>query len=203
MPGKSTIKHKVCRALGVNLIGSPSAALTLSRRPNRPGQHGGGRQAKISPFGQQLKETQKLKAFYGISSKQLRRYYEHAAKVRKQTNVALVQSLETRLDNMVYRMGFAGTLRAARQMVVHCHINVNDRKVNKPGFQVKPGDSIQLREKSQNVDRYKDWFNFFEQKLAYIQRDSKKFSGTLVEVPEREEIPIDVEDHLVVEFMAR
>ena len=101
MPGKSTIKHKVCRALGVNLIGTPSAALTLSRRPNRPGQHGGGRQAKISPFGQQLKETQKLKAFYGISSKQLRRYYDHAAKVRKQTNVALVQSLETRLDNMV------------------------------------------------------------------------------------------------------
>jgi len=203
MPGKSTIKHKVCRSLGVNLIGTPSAALTLSRRPNRPGQHGGGRQAKISPFGQQLKETQKLKAFYGISSKQLHRYYEHAAKVRKQTNVALVQSLETRLDNMVYRMGFAGTLRAARQMVVHCHITVNDRKVNKPSFQVKPGDNIQLREKSQKVDRYKDWFNFFEQKLAYIQRDSKKFSGTLVEVPEREEIPIDVEDHLVVEFMAR
>ena len=203
MPGKSTIKHKVCRALGVNLIGTPSAALTLSRRPNRPGQHGGGRQAKISPFGQQLKETQKLKAFYGISSKQLHRYYEHAAKVRKQTNVALVQSLETRLDNMVYRIGFAGTLRAARQMVVHCHITVNDRKVNKPSFQVKPGDNIQLREKSQKVDRYKDWFNFFEQKLAYIQRDSKKFSGTLVEVPEREEIPIDVEDHLVVEFMAR
>ena len=68
---------------------------------------------------------------------------------------------------------------------------------------MKPGDSIQLREKSQKVDRYKDWFNFFEQKLAYIQRDGKKFSGTLVEVPEREEIPIDVEDHLVVEFMAR
>ena len=104
---------------------------------------------------------------------------------------------------MVYRMGFTGTLRAARQMVVHCHITVNDRKVNKPGFQLKPGDSIQLRENSQKVDRYKDWFNFFEQKLAYIQRDSKNFSGTLVEVPDREEIPIDVEDHLVVEFMAR
>ena len=104
---------------------------------------------------------------------------------------------------MVYRMGFAGTLRAARQMVVHCHITVNGRKVNKPSFQVKPGDSIQLREKSQKVDRYKDWFNFFEQKLAYIQRDSKKFSGTLMEVPERDDIPIDVEDHLVVEFMAR
>ena len=86
MPGKSTIKHKLCRALGVNLIGSPSAALTLSRRPNRPGQHGVGRQTKISPYGQQLKETQKLKAFYGIGSSQMRRYYEKAAKTKKQTN---------------------------------------------------------------------------------------------------------------------
>jgi len=203
MPGKSTIKHKVCRALGINVIGSPSAALTLSRRPNRPGQHGASRQAKISPFGQQLRETQKLKAFYGISSKQLRRYYDKAARGRVQTNVALVQTLETRLDNMVFRMGFAGTLRAARQMVVHCHITVNGKKVNKPGYQIKPSDIVQLREKSQKIDRYKDWFNFFEQKLAYVQRDTKKFSGTLVQIPDREEIPIDVEDHLVVEFMAR
>ena len=203
MPGKSTVKHKLCRALGVNLIGSPSAALTLSRRPNRPGQHGAGRQAKISPFGQQLKETQKLKAFYGIGTKQLRRYYEKAAKARKQTNVALVQKLETRLDNMAYRMGFAGTLRAARQMVVHGHLKVNEKKVNKPGYQLQPGDLVQLRDKSQKIERYKDWYNFFEQKLGYIQRDTKEFSGTLVQIPEREEIPIEVEDQLIVEFMAR
>ncbi len=203
MSGKSTIKHKVCRALGVNLIGSPSAALTLSRRPNRPWQHGASRQSKISPFGPTVKETQKQKAFYGIGSNQIRRYYGKAARVRKQTNVALVQTLETRLDNMTYHMGFAGTLRAARQMVVHCHLTVNGKKVNKPGFQVSPGDIVQLREKSQKVERYKDWYNFFEQKLGYIQRDTKNFSGTLVQIPEREEIPIEVEDHLVVEFMAR
>lgn len=203
MPGKSTIKHKLCRSLGVNLIGSPSAALTLSRRPNRPGQHGGGRQTKISPFGQQLKETQKLKAFYGIGSNQMRRYYEKAARARMQTNVALVQKLETRLDNMTYRMGFAGTLRAARQMVAHCHITVNGKRVNKPGYELSPGDVVKLREKSLKINRYKDWFNFFEQELGYIQRDSKNFSGTLLHIPEREEIPIEVEDHLVVEFMAR
>ena len=203
MPGKSTIKNKLCRALGVNLIGSPSAALTLSRRPNRPGQHGGGRQTKISPYGQQLKETQKLKAFYGIGSNQMRRYYEKAARSRMQTNVALVQKLETRLDNMTYRMGFAGTLRAARQMVVHCHITVNGKKVNKPGYQLSPGDIVILREKSLKIGRYKDWYNFFEQSLGYIQRDLKNFSGTLMHIPEREEIPIEVEDHLVVEFMAR
>ncbi len=203
MPGKSTIKHKVCRALGINVIGRTSAALTLIRRTNSPGQHGESRKAKISTFGLHMRETQKLKAFYGISSKQLRRYYDKAARGRIQTNVALVQTLETRLDNMAFRMGFSGTLRAARQMVVHCHITVNGKKVNKPGYQIKPSDIVQLRDKSQNIDRYKDWFNFFEQKLAYVQRDTKKFSGTLVQIPDREEIPIDVEDHLVVEYMAR
>ena len=150
-----------------------------------------------------LKETQKLKAFYGIRSRQMRRYYDKAAKMRKQTNVALVQTLETRLDNMVYRMGFAGTLRAARQMVVHSHFIVSGKKVNKPGYQLNPGEVVQLREKSLKIDRYKDWYNFFEQKLGYIQRDTKNFSGTLLHIPEREEIPIEVEDQLVVEFMAR
>lgn len=203
MPGKSTLKHKTCRALGVNLIGSPSAALTLSRRPNRPGQHGANMRRKVSPFGLQLQETQKLKYFYGVSSKQLRRYYKKAVRSKLPTNVALVQSLETRLDNVAYRLGFAGTLRAARQMVVHCHLTVNGKKVNKPGYEVRVGDVVALREKSQQVETYKNWFNFFEQQLDYIQRDSKKLSGSLVRIPEREEVPILVEDQLVVEFMAR
>jgi small subunit ribosomal protein S4 len=203
MPGKSTIKHKVCRALGVNIIGSPSAALTLSRRPNRPGQHGANRRQKVSPFGLQLQETQKLKYFYGISKKQLRRYYERASSSKVQTNIALVQMMETRLDNMVYRMGFTGTLRAARQMVVHCHITVNGKKAAKPGFELRPGDVVALREKSQKVDTYKNWFGFYEQKLDYVERDASKLSAKLVRIPDREEIPIQVEDHLVVEFMAR
>ncbi len=203
MPGKSTIKHKACRALGVNIIGSPSAALTLSRRPNRPGQHGANRRQKVSPFGLQLQETQKLKLFYGISKKQLRRYYDRASRSKVQTNIALIQIMETRLDNMVYRMGFAGTLRASRQMVVHGHILLNGKKAAKPGLEVRPGDEITLREKSKQVDTYKNWFGFFEQKLDYVERDAKKLSGKLIRIPEREEIPIQVEDHLVVEFMAR
>ena len=203
MPGKSTIKHKTCRALGVNLIGSPSAALTLSRRPNRPGQHGANLRRKVKPFGLQLQETQKLKYFYGVSSKQLRRYYKKAVRSKLPTNIALVQSLETRLDNVVYRLGFAGTLRASRQMVVHCHLTVNGKKVNKPSFEVRVGDVITLREKSQQIENYKNWFNFFEQQLDYIQRDPKKLSGSLVRIPEREEVPILVEDQLIVEFMAR
>jgi len=158
---------------------------------------------KVSPFGLQLQETQKLKYFYGVSSKQLRRYYKKAVRSKLPTNVALVQSLETRLDNVAYRLGFAGTLRAARQMVVHCHLTVNGKKVNKPGYEVRIGDVVALREKSQQVETYKNWFNFFEQQLDYIQRDPKKLSGSLVRIPEREEVPILVEDQLVVEFMAR
>ena len=203
MTGKSTIKHKVCRSLGLNLIGSPRAALTLSKRPNRPGQHGANRKQKATPYGEQLNETQKLKYFYGVSAKQLRKYYTKASMTKMQTNIALVQMLETRLDNMCYRMGFAGTLRAARQMVVHKHIQVNGSSVNKPGYKLKEGDEVQLKDKSKKIDRYKDWYNFFEQKLSYIQRDSSKLSAKLIQIPERDEIPIQVEDQLVVEFMAR
>ena len=88
-------------------------------------------------------------------------------------------------------------------MVVHRHLEVNSKTVNKPSFQVKPGDVIQLREKSRKIERYKDWYNFFEQQLNYIKREPKQLSASLVQIPEREEIPILVEDHLVVEFMAR
>ena len=203
MTGKSTIKHKVCRSLGLNLIGSPRAALTLSKRPNRPGQHGANRKQKATPYGEQLNETQKLKYFYGVSAKQLRKYYTKASMTKMQTNIALVQMLETRLDNMCYRMGFAGTLRAARQMVVHKHIQVNGSSVNKPGYKLKEGDEVQLKDKSKKIDRDKEWYNFFEQKLSYIQRDSSKLSAKLIQIPERDEIPIQVEDQLVVEFMAR
>ena len=202
MTVKTKIKRKTCRALGINLIGTPNAALTLSRRPNRPGQHGANRRAKISPFGLQLQETQKLKYYYGISSKQLLRYYKRATASAKQTNVLMIQTMETRLDNMVYRMGFAPTLRAARQMVVHRHMLVNGKNVNKPSYELRPGDILQLREKSQKVERYKEWYELSEQKLEYIQRDPAHLSGKFLQIPERNNIPIQLEDHLVVEYMS-
>ena len=203
MSGKSTIKHKVCRALGVNLIGSPSAALTLSRRPNRPGQHGASRQAKISPFGQQLKETQKLKAFYGIGSKQLRRYYEKAARVRKQTNVALVQTLETRLDNMTYRMGFAGTLRAARQMVVHCHITVNGKVLNIPSYSVSINDTIAVREKSKSLEVISSSLSNTSERCEYVQWNPDIMSGKLAAIPQREQISENIKEQLIVELYSK
>ncbi len=201
MSRKSIPHHRACRRLGVSVCGAVNCP--LGRRPTPPGQHGASRRQKDSQFGLQLKETQKLRAYYGISAKQLRRYYSEAASSREQTNVILIQKLECRLDSMVYRMGFTCSLRAARQMVVHRHLLVNGKSVNKPGFQIKPDDTIQLRPKSQKVERYVEWFRFYDHKLSYVQKDIEKLSGAMVQIPERREIPILVEDQLVVEFMAR
>lgn len=201
MSRKSIPRHRNCRRLGVSVCGAVNCP--LGKRPNPPGQHGGGRRPKETQFGLQLKETQKLRAYYGISSKQLRRYYTEAASSKQQTNVHMVQKLEQRLDSVVYRLGFACSLRAARQMIVHRHFLVNNKSVNKPGYSVRPGEVVQLRPKSQKIERYADWFKFYDHKLPYVQKDQDNFSGTLVKAPERSEVPILVEDQLVVEFMAR
>ena len=114
----------------------------------------------------------------------------------------MVQLLERRLDNMVYRMGFSPTLRSARQMVVHRHIMVNGKNVNKPSLEVRVGDEITMRDRSKEIEKYKEWFELSEQQLGYIERDRSKMVGKLLQIPAREEIPIQVEDHLVVEYMA-
>jgi small subunit ribosomal protein S4 len=150
----------------------------------------------------QLMETQKLKHYYGVTEKQLKRYYDRASKSKEQTNVFMVQLLERRLDNMVYRMGFSPTLRSARQMVVHRHIMVNGKNVNKPSLEVRVGDEITMRDRSKEIEKYKEWFELSEQQLGYIERDRSKMVGKLLQIPAREEIPIQVEDHLVVEYMA-
>ncbi len=201
MSEKLQARCKVCRRLGTCVFKFRCGGVL--KRPNPPGQHGGARRAKETQYGLQLKETQKLRFYYGVSGKQFLRYYKEAAASSHQTNVILVQKLETRLDNMVYRMGFAGSLRAARQMVVHRHLLVNGKNVNKPAYQLRPGDEIKLREKSAKIENYRDWFKFYAQDLSYIERDLDSLSGTLTRIPERNEVPILVDDQLVVEFMAR
>ncbi|MGK5090379.1 30S ribosomal protein S4 [Deltaproteobacteria bacterium TL4] len=198
---KLVFRHKTCRRLGLSVCGAVNCP--IGRRPNPPGQHGANRRQKVTQYALQLLETQKLRAYYGISSKQARRYFTEALKARGQTNVLMVQTLETRLDSIVHRLGFSGSLRAARQMVVHRHFLVNGKNVNKPGIQVMPGDVIQLREKDQKVERYKEWFQFFVPNLPYLERDTANFSGRLIRLPERAEIPILVDDHLFVEYLAR
>jgi len=134
--------------------------------------------------------------------RQFRRYYDRASKTKGKTGEALLQLLETRLDNMVYRMGFARTLPQARQLVSHGHIDVNGRRVDRPSFQVRPGDRVAVRGKSRNLDLIKEALEVVAQVPNYLSVDTEKLEGTLVRVPAREEIPVAVDETLVVEFYA-
>ena len=200
MATKMKSTWKVCRRFGTSVGVFRSG---WEQHPQPPGQHGAARKNKPSQYGEQLTETQKLRYYYGVSAKQFLKYYRNAARSKTQTNIALVQQLEVRLDNMVFRMGFAGTIAAARQMVVHRHIFVNGKPVDRPSYQLREGDVVQLRPKSQKVERYKEWYGFYWQDVKYIQRDESNFAATLLRIPDREEVPIIVSDQLVVEFMAR
>ncbi len=190
-------RFKKCRRLGLNFIGHPKA---MKRDGN--GQTRGLR--KMSPYGRQLLEKQRLRAYYEVMEKQFRRYVFDAMKDSSGlSGDVLVRNLETRLDNLVYRMHFASSIRQARQMVVHGHIRVNGKKVDRPSYAVAVGDVISLREKSQSVERFKD--NFLESvtTLPYLAKDEANFSSTLVRMPERDEVPIEIDDHLVIEFYSK
>lgn len=189
-------RFKECRKLGVNACGHPKA---MKRVGNNPAMK---RRRKVSEYGLQLNEKQKVKVYYGIFEKQLRNYYDKAKKkTEMRTGDALMIMLEQRLDNMVYRIGFANSIRMARQLVSHGHIRVNEKKIDIPSYLIKPGDVITLKEKSQNVEALKT--NFLRQNsagLPYIERSEEKLSGTLTRAPTRSEIPIEINDQLVVEF---
>ncbi len=189
-------RFKKCRRLGLNFIGHPKA---MKRDGN--GQTRGLR--KMSPYGRQLLEKQRLRAYYEVMEKQFRKYVFTAIKDGGLSGDVLVRNLETRLDNMVYRMHFANSIRQARQMVVHGHIRVNGQKVDRPSYAVQVGDVISLKEKSQSIERFKE--NFLESPvvLPYLSKDDANFSSTLVRMPEREEVPIEIDDHLVIEFYSK
>ncbi len=189
-------KFKKCRRLGVNVCGHPKAMDRYNPRGARDAK-------KLSEYGLQLLEKQKLRGYYEVLEKQFRRYVARALRSKGTTGVALVQSLETRLDNIVYRIGFASSIRQARQMVNHGHMLVNGKKVDISSFNVSPGDVISLREKSRNVQIYKETFEENNVIVPYVSKDTQNFSGTLVRLPEREEIPIIVEDRYIVEYYSR
>lgn len=190
-------KFKLCRRLGLNVIGHPKAM----KRAN----NGSARNAKkLSSYGTQLLEKQRLRAYYGVMEKQFSTYVKKALKDKEQTGSALIKRLECRLDNLVYRLGFATSVAQARQMVVHGHILVNDNKVNIPSFNVKIGDVIALKEKSQKNELFKE--NFLSQLTnvyPYLNKNESNFSGTLIRHPERHEVPIQINDSLVVEYYSK
>lgn len=193
------------RRFGITLSPSPKYARILEKRPNPPGQHGArARRAKIGAYGSRLLEKQKLRAFYGVAERQMRRYVEEAQRRPGPTGTNLLQILETRLDAIVFRLGFAPSIWAARQLVGHGHVLVNGRRVDIPSYQVAAGQTVTLSEKIKKSPQISIWKERGSiAPPAYLQLDYDNMSGTLVRAPERDEIPIPIDDRLIVEFYSR
>ena len=190
-------RFKECRRLGVNVCGHPMAM----DRANDPAFK---RTKKTSEYGLQLIEKQKVKAYYGILERQLVRYFGLASKAEGKTGAALISILECRLDNLVYRLGFASSIRMARQMVSHKHILVDGKKINIPSFNVKVGSTISLDEKARKSEQFKKtWFDSNVAPLDYLERDADNFSGKLVSYPQREKIPVIINEQMVVELLSK
>ena len=197
MATRRSPRFKECRRLGVNVCGHPKA-LDRANSPAFKKTH------KPSEYGLQLIEKQKVRAYYNILEKQLYRYYEAAVKSNGNTGEQLLISLECRLDNLVYRMGFANSIRMARQMVSHGHMLVNGQCVNIPSYKVKVGTTIQLCEKARKSEQFKKCFMSQNRaSLPYITLDEENFKGTLTALPARAEIPVQVKEQLVVEYYSK
>ena len=177
----------------------------LDCRGYAPGQHGQGR-SKTSEYGSQLREKQKVRRYYGVLEKQFRSYFAMAEKRQGITGENLLAILETRLDNVVYRMGFAMTRRQARQLVSHAHFTVNGKKVNIPSYLVKAGDVIEVAESSRSAECFKRLMGqdapVFLQPV-WMEREKNALKGTITRLPAREEIDVPVEEHLIVELYSK
>jgi small subunit ribosomal protein S4 len=202
---------KLCRREGVKLFLKGdrcySEKCAVDRRAYPPGEHGAERRRprKMSEYGTQLREKQKLRRVYGVLERQFRHYFDRATRLEGVTGERLLQLLERRLDNVVYRMGFAPSRAAARQLVRHGHIQVGARKVNIPSFRVKPGDVVAVREGSRQLSVVHDSMKSAEMrpKVSYIDVDRGKLSGTFLTLPSRTEIPIPVEEQMIVELYSK
>lgn len=175
----------------------------LAKRPYAPGQHGAGRREKISEYGIQLQEKQKIRFMYGLNEKQFRRLFDRASKLKGVHGENFLKLLESRLDNLVYRMGLSTTRRGARQLVNHGHILVNGSKVDIPSYSCKPGDVISVKENSLEHPAIKASLEAGVKTPAYVEFDNKKLTGTYLRYPERTELSADINESLVVEFYNR
>ncbi len=200
--------EKLERRLGVDLFMKGERRLAgksaLLKRPYAPGQHGQ-RRAKLSEYGSQLREKQKAKFMYGVSEKQFRRLFAEAARREGNTGAILVQLLEQRLDNVVYRMGFATTRRFARQLVTHRHILVDGKRVDIPSYSVRAGQKIEVIEKSKNNPQISRALDLTAQTgiVAWVDVEKEKRYGIFSRVPEREEVVIPVEERFIVELYSK
>ena len=200
--------EKLERRLGVSLALKGERRLAgksaLDKRPYAPGQHGQ-RRAKISEYGLQLREKQKAKFMYGVSEKQFRRIFDEAARRDGNTGINLVLLIEKRLDNVVYRMGFATTRRFARQLTTHGHILVNGSRVDIPSYVVRAGDKVEVCEKSKNNPQVKRALELTQQTgiVPWVDVERDKAMGIFTRIPERDEVVIPVEERLIVELYSK
>lgn len=194
-------KSKIARKFGEPIFGPDKV---LSKKNYPPGQHGNSRRRKTSEYGTQLLEKQKAKYTYGLLEKQFRIVYEKAKRTKGITGEILMQLLESRLDNVVYRLGFAPTRAAARQLVTHKHIVVNGKLVNIPSYQLKPGDTVSVREKDKSMEVIHEALSGFNHsKYAWIEYDESKMSGVFLHIPNREDIPENIKEQLIVELYSK
>lgn len=196
---------KLSRREGVQL--HPKAAKALTRRNFAPGQHGQARRPKPSDYAVQLREKQKVKRLYGVMEKQFRRYVAEAIRREGVAGENLLRLLEQRLDNTVYRLGLASSRQAARQMVTHAHIRLNGKKVDVPSIQVKPGDTIEVKESSKKKPLFVELSEQLKtnapESPSWLKLDTKKLAGTVTGSPVREDSDNFIEEQLIIEFYSR
>ncbi|HHW58211.1 MAG TPA: 30S ribosomal protein S4 [Clostridia bacterium] len=197
---------RLCRREGMKLYLKGDKCYTdkcpLARRGYAPGQHGQEKK-KLTNYGIQLREKQKLKRYYGVLERQFVRYYEKAERMKGITGENLLQLLERRLDNVVYRLGFASSRPQARQLVSHGHIEVNGKKVDIPSFLVKPGDVIAIREKSRSLELIKNNLEVSRNVPDWLELNKDAFEGRVVSLPRREHIDLPVQEHLIIELYSK
>jgi len=193
-------KQKLARRFREPIFG-PSKS--LERKPYPPGQHGPSRRGKESEYSIQLKEKQKAKHIYGLLERQFRNLFEKAHRRKGVTGENLLQFLEARLDNVVFRLGFGRTRRQARQLVTHCHITVNDHPVNIPSYQVRPGDVIAIRPKSRQLSVVLDNLSRNRRTVTWMEVDRNMLTGKYLENPRREDIPENIKEQLIVELYSK
>ena len=200
---------KLCRREGEKLFlkGTRclSAKCSFDKRSYIPGQHGVGQRTKLSEYGIQLREKQKVKRIYGILESQFRNYYDRATRRKGVSGENLLKLLESRLDNVIYRLGFAASRNNARQLILHGHFMVNGRVVNVPSYLLRPNDVISVREKSRKLNaihesmkRIKD-----DTMLPWLNLDKAKMQGVFMDVPARQDIPVNVQENLIIELYSK
>jgi small subunit ribosomal protein S4 len=200
---------RLCRREGEKLFLKGDRCSTekcaIERRAYAPGEHGRDRRLRITPYGLQLREKQKARRIYGIFERQFRNYFKEAARMSGVTGENLLQILEVRMDNLVYRLGFAPSRPSARQLVLHGHFSVNGRKVSIPSYRVRPGDVISVREPSRNVPLISDSMETRGGRDLpdWLEANTKAMKGRLLRLPARESIPITIQENMIVELYSK